>query len=368
MSIATSQKIANSIQALIESGAAAPGIALPPVPALCRQYGASSQDVQHALQILQDTHCITADQEQYFVDTFQPNFPASNTKIVISVITPFMNSYVFPQQIDGIQTILRQHNSSTYLGATYRKLANEEKILQSILKSPPDGIIAEPTSSALPAINAPLYQEILDRGIPLLFLNTNLPELSVPFVSLNDRRAGFLATKHLVEMGHRQIAYIGKLDSRASHRRFAGYANALSEAGIPLNEDHAIWFPSNDWSEWFTPALIDYLLHKIAGCTAVFCHNDQIACTLIEVCRQKGMEIPEELSVVGVDDSEYSQQCVPPCTTVRSPCQELGAMAASFMLYMIRHKTTLADYLFDPLLIKRTSVKCLKGPSFPSTA
>lgn len=354
------QSIAANLKGKIQGGLFAAGTKLPSENMLSAQFSVSRQTVRRALELLQQEHLL---ETHHGSGSFVPDgyTAAKNTPIVqipkvVNVITSFMDSYIFPHQVNGIESVLAEHGCSTHLGVTYNRLAHEERILRAILAAHPDGVIAEPSASALPSVNAKLYQAIADAGIPILFINAGLPSLTIPHVALDNRRGGYLATKHLVDMGHKQIAYIGKVDTMSGHLRFSGYAEALSEAGLSLNEDYIVWFPSGDMSDWLSPQLNDYLMQRIKGCSAVFCYNDQIACSLNEILRQRGLRVPDDVSLVGYDDSEYSQQCLPPCTTIRHPSHELGQLAANCLLEMIQTGKPVETQLLEPKIILRDSV------------
>lgn len=351
--------IASDLKKQIASGAYQAGEKLPSESALAEHYQAPRQVIRRALaELVQKGLIETQRGKGSFVrKPEEPVIPAKRRTIMM--INSSIDSYIFPNMISGIRHGLDAHNISIQYGVTQSRLANEARILRSAADFHPSGVIASPVSSALHPVNQELYEDLRRRGIPLLFINTHYPDSDIPYISLDDRKGGYIATKHLIEMGHEKIAYIGKMDNYSGHLRFAGYVDALREAGLPVDESHILWYHSTDANSWLTPPLSTFLVHKLTGCTAVFCYNDQIAYSLLEILRQVGINTPEDMSVVGYDDSNFSRDSIPPCTTIRHPSFELGCAAAENILAMMEGRSV-ETTLFQPVLVPRGSVRNLK--------
>ena len=105
-----------------------------------------------------------------------------------------------------------------------------------MMKRDLDGLIVEPTRSALPCVNIDLYQEAIQSGLPLLFIYSFYSELSVPYIALDDEKAGYVATEYLIKKGHRNIVGIFPHSNRQAHLRYLGYVKALSNYQIPIQE------------------------------------------------------------------------------------------------------------------------------------
>lgn len=113
-----------------------------------------------------------------------------------------------------------------------------------------DGIIMEPTKSGLPNPNIKLYEELQNRGIPTLFINSYYPDLALPHVAMDDRKAGLLAVNHLIEAGHTKIAGIFKADDRQGHFQYSGYINGLLSAGLLIHDDNIVWIDTENTNQW----------------------------------------------------------------------------------------------------------------------
>jgi GntR family transcriptional regulator of arabinose operon len=195
-----------------------------------------------------------------------------------------------------------------------------------------------------------LYNTIKQSGIPIVLINSSYPELSIPYVSLDDVKAGYIATQYLLSMGHTNIAGVFPHIKQQGHLRYLGYVKALAEQGIPFQDERVFWY-SND--EFLQMMQEDLLWESLFSCTAAVCFNDQMALKLIDFVRQKGLSVPEDFSVVGIDDSELAK--ISSLTSIVHPSEQLGDAAAKLLLSMINGYEG-KSILFQPQLQIRGSV------------
>ena len=148
----------------------------------------------------------------------------------VAIIATYISDYIFPGVLREMETVLSRNNCAPSLFATQNQVANERKILQTLLSMPVDGILVEGTKSALPNPNLDLYQQLMAKGIPLVFFHGAYAQLpGAPFVLDDNAGGGRMLTEYLLKKGHRHIAGIFKSDdiqgARALcrlHRRPAG--------------------------------------------------------------------------------------------------------------------------------------------------
>ena len=186
---------------------------------------------------------------------------------------------------------------------------------------------------------AKLYKELERMGVPILFINSFYPELDIPHISLDDREAGRMVTQHLLDCGHMNIAGIFKGDDGQGHQRYAGYVDALMEADIKVKGKQVIWIDSDEIEEMRDDC--GRVLKRIKGCTACVCYNDEVANKMVGICMDQGIRIPDDLSIVGIDNSDLSRFCEIPFTSADNPVQELGKIAAEMMIDKYRESETL---------------------------
>ena len=252
----------------------------------------------------------------------------------IAVISTFNESYIFPGILKGIGEVLTDYGYAMQVSFTDNRLNREAAILQMLLeKNSIDGLIVEPVKSALPNPNIRYYKQIREKGIPILFFNAFYPEIDLPCVRIDDEAAAKTATQMLLDAGHEKIGAIFKSDDGQGPLRYKGYMDAMSQAGCRTDQTSVIWLD--------TPAATgmeqigDYLLGRLKECSGVVCYNDQIAYQLIGIALERGIRIPEDLSVVGIDDSYLAGVCKVPFSSVAHPKEALGRKVAENLVHMI---------------------------------
>ncbi|GGA65077.1 repressor [Neiella marina] len=198
--------------------------------------------------------------------------------------------------------------------------------------------------------------ELSKRDTPFVMLNRSTKTLESQCITLDNQLGGYLATKLLIDQGHRDIAYIsGPLWKHDAEDRFAGHKQALEEAGIDL--DPGLIFES-DYREAGGSSGLLQLLNSGRKFTALACANDEMASGAMISAMQKGIRIPDELSIVGFDNVHYARLLSPSLTTVEFPINEMGKMAARWVLKNAYGKTKLTyNNYFSPKLIQRHSSK-----------
>jgi LacI family transcriptional regulator len=167
-------------------------------------------------------------------------------------------------------------------------------------------------------------------GIPLVVIDpANTPPADIPSVGATNWQGGFEATEHLLSLGHRRIGAItGPVDMLCSLARLDGYRSALERAGIPA--DPALTRYADFQHEGGFACAVE-LLDLPDRPTAIFAGSDQQAFGVYEAARQRGLRIPDDLSVVGFDSLPVSRWASPPLTTVRQPLAEMGRAAAQML-------------------------------------
>jgi len=315
-------------------------------------FSCSRQTVRRALEVLEHQGSITRVQGSgtYVAPSpsGDPEGDSDAPSMTVGVVSTYLDDYIFPSIIRGIEEVFSSEGFAIQLTSTKNAVAGERKALQLMLARRLDGLIVEPTRSALPCANLDLYQAFSRKGIPLVFIDSFYPELPNPYVALDDVKAGYVATQHLLNMGHRRISGLFPHSHRQGHMRYLGYVQALSEQQIPIHDDRILWYSKEH------PLQSDHLLDGISDSTAVLCFNDRMALTIIDLLRDKGKRVPEDISVVAIDDSILAK--VVSLTSVAHPSEELGGTAARLLLSMIKGAEG-NTFLFPPRLVVRDSVR-----------
>lgn len=320
---------------------------------LTQMYCVSRQTVRKAINLLIKEQVLESRQGSGTYISSPIHIKKRSSKI-IGVIVTYFDEYIFPSIINGIESVISSNGYNMQLASTRNDVENEARALRSMLDSGVDAFIIEPTKSALPNANKNLYDEISNKDIPLIFLNSYYPEMDFPHVALDDVRAGYLAVKHLIDNGHKKIALCLKSDDIQGHLRYKGAIAAANDSNIAISVENVLWFTTEDikYFEEDSNRMIRYL----KGCTALFCYNDQIAAKVIKILGEKGYNLPEDCSLISIDDEKQAVACSPALTTIAHPKELLGIEISESIFRLISGEK--CDHiLFEPELIIRNSVK-----------
>lgn len=172
-----------------------------------------------------------------------------------------------------------------------------------------------------------------DAGVPLVSIDPHAGPAGLPTVDADNLAGALLATRHLIELGHRRIGFLaGRADLESSSLRETGYRKAHAEAGLEVDPD---LIRIGDYRRDTAHAPATALLSLPDRPTAVFAANDQSAMGTMDVARELGLDVPGDLSVVGFDDIPESSRTTPPLTTVHQPLQSMGAAGITMLLALL---------------------------------
>lgn len=195
--------------------------------------------------------------------------------------------------------------------------------------------------------------ELHANGFPVVLMG-QLPDSDIPFVDVDNERAAFDATSHLIDLGHRRIALITHAPPAftASQDRLAGYRRALESAGLTYD---STLVRHGDFREESGVAAMYELLKVTPRPTAVFAASDVLAFGVLEAAKSEGLRVPADLSVVGMDDVQLARYVDPPLTTLHLPAYELGYQAAHTLLRLIDGQAPPSALLPTELVIRESS-------------
>jgi DNA-binding LacI/PurR family transcriptional regulator len=246
--------------------------------------------------------------------------------VVVTTITdPFIAEIV-----QAIERTAHNHGYSVILASSNAEPEREIAAVEMLHSKRADGVVV--TSSRVGA----LYQDHLDRlGVPVVLINSHSEQRGPYMFSINvdNQHGGWLATKHLIEQGHRTIAYItGPADHSDDLGRLLGYRKALRQADIKFNPGLVV---AGTGRAGGGERALPELLALEEPLTAVFCYNDMTAIGVLRAARQIGISVPGELAVVGFDDIPLALYVQPPLTTISQPKPEMGKRATEMVLVLL---------------------------------
>lgn len=348
------QDLIDYIIDLVESGTLKPGQKLSSENELSRQFDISRQTVRTALGILEEQGVLrrVKGSGTYLNDHRRENLEQRNR---IAVVTTYVDSYIFPKIIQGIEEVLFERGYSVQIAFTNNAPEREKSVLSDIIsRDDVAGIIVEGTKSGLPNPNISFYRTLQERDIPVLFINTFYPELDVPHVSLDDVQAARKAVEYLIEKGHRDIGAILKLDDGQGRQRYLGYLQAMDQAGLSVTDSRMVWIDTDESKQ--LAYCTDKIMNRLESCSALFCYNDQIAFQLVRLLHNHGIRVPEDVAVISIDDSDLAIHSEVQITSLPHPKEKLGAKAAEMLLRMIDSGKTVDSFEFDTRVVERSSV------------
>ncbi len=321
---------------------------------LSQMYSVSRQSVRNAINLLIKEQILESRQGSgtYIATPMQIKRHSSK---IIGVIVTYFDEYIFPSIINGIESVISSNGYNMQLASTRNDVENEARALRSMLDAGVDALIIEPTKSALPNGNKYLYDEISNKNIPLIFLNSYYPEMDFLHVALDDINAGYIATKCLIENGHNKIALCLKSDDMQGHLRYRGAIAAAIDNNITISMENVMWFTTEDIN--YLEEDSNRILRYLKNCTALFCYNDQVAVKVLKVLKEKGCNVPKDYSIISIDDDKQAVTCTPPLTTIAHPKELVGIEIAKSIFRLISGEKCDTSIDFEPELVIRSSVK-----------
>ncbi|WP_019122776.1 GntR family transcriptional regulator [Brevibacillus massiliensis] len=295
-----------------------------------------------------------------------PDTPAYQQK-KIAIITTYISDYIFPSIIRGAEAEISKEGYQVSLFSTNNDHEHEKRILETILSQPFNGAIIEATKSASANPNISNYLNLEALGIPYVMINAYYDELDPVSVVVDDEKGGFLQTEHLIKLGHRHIAGFFKTDDMQGVKRMKGFIKAHRVYGIPINPKNIVTYHTDKKSSRPAEVLKMMLESSHEKLTGLVCYNDELVMKLLDVLRQKGMNVPEDISVVGFDNSFLAEVSEVKLTTIEHPKSELGKIAAKTVLEMIgrgkgcKQGTPVESVVFEPKVVLRNSTKGVAG-------
>ena len=349
--------LVDTVREKIKSGAYTPGERMESENELSEMFGYSRQTVRQALGVLEQEGLIERRRGSgtYISETNRRVQHGNN----VAIVTTYISDYIFPTIIRGIEETLTGAGYSLTLGVTNNRIEDESRILQSLIDRGIDGVIVEGTKTAFPNPNAELYRKLHKMGVPVVFFNSycrGVPD--AVYVVTDDRGAGQQAVDLLAAKGCRKLGGVFKSDDMQGHDRYAGFSEGLIRNGCALSDENVVWYTTADRNHLFSENNRDYLFERLKGCDGIVCYNDQIAYGVIELLTSRGVRVPEDVLVTGVDNFSVSEYSPVKITSFSHPKDEMGRIAANKLIRMLQNnETEYPTVLHMPMFEKQSTKK-----------
>ncbi|MCX6055931.1 MAG: LacI family DNA-binding transcriptional regulator [Chloroflexi bacterium] len=244
----------------------------------------------------------------------------------LACISPNLTDYTFASIIEGAEQEARSQGYFLLSSSSADPDTFAELIEELIGRRRVDGLIV---------INpyADSRFESIPGDFPVVFVGAFSRDAAISSVSLDDERVAFDAVQHLINLGHRKIAMItGPMEEDCSQDRSKGYSKALQKAGIEINPS---WIFEGDWTATSGQKGLRSLTEQGLTPTAIFAQNDRMAMGVLRAARDFNLTVPENLSVIGVDDMPLSSYFDPPLSTMRQDMPGIGREATQMLLDIV---------------------------------
>lgn len=293
---------------------------------------------------------------------YQPNALARSLRRkqthTIGMIVPDSANPFFAEVARGIEDASFEQDYSVILCNSDGDPAKELLYTNVLIEKQVDGLLFVAAGAGVSSEQIALIQR---RQMPLLVVDRDIPGVTVDSVLVDNTRGGWLATSHLLELGHRRIGCItGPADLTSSTERVLGYRQALVEHNLPVEEMIII---NGDFQYESGYQATHHLLTLDQPPTAIFACNDMMAVGAISAAQELNRQIPADLSVVGFDDVRLAAFTNPPLTTISQPKREMGVVAATMLLERMKHRDRPPRHrlLETSLLIRRSTARPKPG-------
>jgi|ERR1051326_4415647 LacI family transcriptional regulator len=287
----------------------------------------------------------------YMPDSMAQGLRSRKTKL-FGMVIPAATNPIYARVVMALEEQSHALGYDLLLAHSLNIAEREESVIRRLLSRRIDGLFISPVYRLEPT--APIYEELFRRGTPTVLLGHRAPFCEkFPNVETDDLAASYAAARHLLDLGHKRIAFLtGPPAAPSSQERLDGYRRALREAQVDV-DDSLIFNAGNTIEEGEKAGL--QMLNENPKATAIQAANDLAAIGAALVFINQGMKVPEELSIVGFGNFLISEHFRVPLTTVRQPKLRLGVAAMELMLQLLRGERPQPKRLSAELTIRQST-------------
>ncbi len=287
---------------------------------------------------------------------YHPNAVARSLKIkrtqTIGLMIPTPLSPFYAPLVDAVEQALGNSNYRLLFCTSHESPDHEQRMLEMLRQKQVDGLLLVPCSNA----NASEVMDFVDLNIPVVFMDRRIPDLPVDTVVSDNRGGGYQATEHLIQLGRQRIAIVTfSAEASSSLERVEGYRQALSRHHLPIDDSLIVVSDDPSGEEAYYVAL--GLLDSYQPPDAIVACSQALTVAILRALEDKSVRIPQDIAVVGFDDSPWAPLLRPPLTVVTQQVYAMGQKAAELILDSLEGKSSGAsrEIILPTELIKRES-------------
>lgn len=233
-------------------------------------------------------------------------------------------------------------------------IQTEKQCIRSIVQQDISGLIFEPAQSSINNLRYKKFEVLKEKGIKYLKINSNSRDFDSAFIIVDNKEGGYKLTSYLLERGDKKIAALLKTDDLQGEMRKQGYLKALQNEKLVFESEIVGEYTTDNESIYvnqFTKRIFDMKDRP----TVIVCYNDKIASQVMDISRQRNIQIPKDLSITSFDDSHIALSSDIKLTTIKHPKKDMGKKAAKCIIDMVEERIKKTQYVYDAELIVRDS-------------
>jgi DNA-binding LacI/PurR family transcriptional regulator len=277
------------------------------------------------------------------------------------VIVPDVAKEFYSKVVRGVENVAQRYGINLILCNSDYDFDKQEQYIKRLNHSGVSGIILVPIISKGIGDSNRLQNQLTELKVPFVFCTRNAEGINAPVISSNNFYGGYIATKHLLEMGYRNIANVSQYKNRTNLERSQGYIAALQEYQIEVNRK-IIRFDDKSQAPLLGYEAMKKLLASGEIVDAVFCTSDDLIQGIYKAIAEAGLTVSDDIGVVGYNGSDLCEKLIPALTSIAFKNLEIGSRAAEVLYKQINGEplTEFELYLFQPDLVVRDSCLGMK--------
>ncbi len=294
--------------------------------------GTVSRVINDDIHVADDTRerVLAVAKELGFVANRQAQGLKGRKTNTVGVLVPNLGTGYIGQIMQGIDTELGLSQLDLMLFTTHRMADKEANYVANMVQGMVDGLLF-----IIPRSPSDYIGTLIQRNFPFVLIDHQVVNEPCPSVSATNWQGAYQATEYLIELGHREIGFItGSMDLNSATDRLEGYRSALRTNHFPENP-HLIYEGEYTQPSGYAGATTLLDLDEIP--TAIFASNDAMAMGAMDAVRNRGLRVPEDISILGFDDVPQSAMVRPALTTVRQPLEQMGRVATQMLQDILKN-------------------------------
>lgn len=287
-----------------------------------------------------------AEQIGYVPSSLAKGLWSGETRVIGVIITTIENPF-YANVVSGIEKVLKEQGYNILLCSSYEDIQQESGAITVLLEQRVDGLILAPVQS-----KPEVVERLQKNNLPFVLVGRTIPGIDTSYVVCDDYQIGAMAAEHLTAKGHERILFINSSLNYSAQLRARGFAARMKELGIKLDPK---WIKSVPFHTDAKYKLFEALEQGLEP-SAVFCFCDYMALEILHGIKERGLKVPDDIAVMGVDNLLITEITDPPLTSIDIQNQEMGILSAEILLRKLREPTAKSEQMIlSPKLVERAS-------------